>query len=469
MPEALMRRTPNKAKRKCLDFASRFDIFTGMSHNLLLNTGKTMSLAKKHTNEYLRFAVITILSLILAAALLGLDLSSSSLRIQDNTRVQKWQEDIDQLATELPEKHKDLFHSRPRADFESDISQLKGSLHTMTEQEVIFSLSKIVAAFGDAHTMLGYRPKVAFPLSLYWFQEGIFCINSLKEHREILDCRLLAIDGKPLEKVIDILTLAIAHENSSQLKKSIPNYLVYAEILYGAGIVSEQEKAVFTFENKHGQRFDVRLPSISMKSGFRPISSPRPNTPPPLYRKHQRAVYTFEYLPQEKMLYIAYNSCKIRKDKPFPVFVDEIFACADKNPVERFVIDIRNNGGGNSAVFAPMLRELKTRDALNRSERLFVIIGRRTFSSAVLNAIQLRNQTQAVFVGEPSGGRPNHFGEVRMFMLKHSRLPVTYSTKYFTISQEDTDAFYPDITVELSVQDFLSHRDPVVERIQEEI
>jgi len=198
------------------------------------------------------------------------------------------------------------------------------------------------------------------------------------------------------------------------------------------------------------------------------VTSPRPATPPPLYRKYQRATYAFEYLEQEKILYVAYNACRMRKDKPFPVFVDEVFACADRNPVERFIIDIRNNGGGNSSIFTPMLRELKKRDALNRKECLFVIIGRRTFSSAVLNAIQLRNQTQAVFVGEPSGGRPNHFGEVRMFMLKHSRLPVTYSTKYFTTSKEDTDSFYPDIPVELSVKDLLNHNDPVIEKILEE-
>ena len=236
-------------------------------------------------------------------------------------------------------------------------------------------------------------------------------------------------------------------------------------ILYGAGIIAEQEQAVFTFENKQGQRIEVELPSINMKSGFRPVSSPRPATPPPLYRKYQKAIYAFEYLEQEKILYVAYNSCRMRKDKPFPVFVKEVFACADAKPVEHFIIDLRNNGGGNSAIFTPMLQELKKREGLNQKDRLFVIIGRRTFSSAVLNAIQLRNQTQAVFIGEPTGGRPNHFGEVRMFMLKHSRLPITYSTKYFTTSPEDTDSFYPDIPVELSIQDFLNHHDPVIEKI----
>lgn len=408
--------------------------------------------------------VVAIVSVLAAKVIVSPRILSAA-PIQELSRVEKWKRDIEQLVAELPKRHKDLFRVRSREEFESDITRLQRELPNLSEPEMIFSLSKIVAAFGDAHTTVGYRPRFAFPLSLYWFKEGIFCTNALKEYQKVLDSRLSGVAGKPLDQVIEILSQAIPHENASQLKKAIPNYLVYAEFLYGAGIISDPDKAVFTFEIQ-GKPCDIELPAVSLKSDFRPVSSPRPQIPLPLYRKYQRALYAFEYLPQEKMLYVAYNSCRMRKDKPFPVFVEEIFACVDQNPIERFVIDIRNNGGGNSAIFMPMLKELTKRGPLNRKDRLFVITGRRTFSSAVLNAIQLRDQTQAVFVGEPSGGRPNHFGEVRMFMLRYSRLPVTYSTKYFTTSPEDTDSFYPDVIIELSIQDYLSHRDPVLEFIR---
>jgi hypothetical protein len=405
------------------------------------------------------------LILLIVGILFFLPNISGAVPRQEKSRAEKWVEDIDQLASELPRRHKNLFHTRSQADFNSDIRELKQSVSVMSDEAVIFALSRIVAAFGDSHTTLGYRPRIAFPLTFYWFKEGIFCINILPEYRPALDCRLVAIANKPIDRIIQTLALAIPHENQSQLKKSIPGYLVFADMLYGAGIIADSKTEVFTFENNQGKRFELELPSISLTSKFQPITSTKPDAPLPLYRKYQGAIYDFEYLPQQKTLYVIYNSCRIRKDKPFPDFVKEVFAAVDQNPVERFIIDIRNNGGGNSAIFAPMLKELKERSYLNSKNRLYVILGRRTFSSAVLNAIELRNKTEAIFVGEPTGGKPNHYGEVKTFMLKNSRLPVTYSTKYFTISKMDTDSFYPDIPVVLSFKDFLNNRDPVLERI----
>jgi len=387
---------------------------------------------------------------------------------QDRTRIERWMEDIDQLAVELPSRHKDLFHGRSESDFRDDIRALKDSLSNRKDEEIVFALSRIVAACGDSHTSLGFRPKIAFPLSFYWFKEGIFCVQAIPEYREALNCRLLEIEGQPITDIIQTLATAIPHENRSQLMKSIPGYLVFAEMLYGAGIIADPGKTVYSLEKKQGEPFELEMSSVSMKSGRRPESAKGPEIPLPFYRKYQKTIYEFEYLPSHKTLYVAYNLCRERPEKPFAQFIQEIFETADQNIVERFVIDLRHNGGGNSGIFEPMIPELIKRAALNRKDRLFVIVGRGTFSSAVLNAIQLRNQTQATFVGEPSGGKPNHFGEVRMFGLKNSKLPVTYSTKYFSISKKDTDAVYPDIAVDLSHEDFINHRDPVLERILQE-
>jgi len=325
-----------------------------------------------------------------------------------------------------------------------------------------------LAACGDSHTRLGFRPKIAFPLSFYWFKEGIFCVQALPEYRQALGCRLLSIEQKPIGDIIKTLSPAIPHENRSQLRKSVTGYLVFAEMLHGAGIIADPAGTVYSLENRRGEPLELEMPSVSMKSGRRPVSAVGPDTPLPLYRKYQKSIYDFEYLPAYKTMYVIYNSCRERPDKPFSRFVEEVFETVDQKNAERFVIDLRNNGGGNSAVFDPMIEELVGREDLNRKDRLYVIVGRSTFSSAVLNVVQLRNRTRATFVGEPSGGKPNHFGEVKIFFLKNSKLPVTYSTKYFSISKQDTDAVYPDIAVDFSHEDFINHRDPVLERILQE-
>jgi C-terminal processing protease CtpA/Prc len=102
---------------------------------------------------------------------------------------------------------------------------------------------------------------------------------------------------------------------------------------------------------------------------------------------------------------------------------------------------------------------------INQKGRLFVIIGRRTFSSAILNALDLKKKTAAVFYGEPTGGKPNHFGEIETLTLPHLKLKVSYSTKYFQFVDGDDPSLMPDVLVELTLDDYLALRDPVLEAI----
>ena len=147
------------------------------------------------------------------------------------------------------------------------------------------------------------------------------------------------------------------------------------------------------------------------------------------------------------------------------IFGREVLAFADTHPVKRFVVDLRGNDGGDSSLAQPLITGIKQRTALNQRGHLFVIMGRGTFSSAILNVLDFKNKTHAIFVGEPTGGKPNHYGEFEEFTLPHSRLRVGYSTKYFTYSQDDTPSFAPDVRVELSSADYFAGRDSVLEAI----
>jgi C-terminal processing protease CtpA/Prc len=111
--------------------------------------------------------------------------------------------------------------------------------------------------------------------------------------------------------------------------------------------------------------------------------------------------------------------------------------------------------------------ELKKRPHFLKKGSTYVLIGRRTFSSAILNAIDLKKQTSAIFVGEPTGGKPNHYGEVQMMRLPQSGLPVTYSIKYFRVLDDDPESLEPDIFVEPGISDYLEKTDPVLNYVLE--
>jgi C-terminal processing protease CtpA/Prc len=184
----------------------------------------------------------------------------------------------------------------------------------------------------------------------------------------------------------------------------------------------------------------------------------------PLYRSHPDENYWYEYLEDEKIIYLNYNSCQQMRDKPFEIFAREFWDFIEGHEAEKLVLDIRNNRGGISSILDPFIKEVK-KSSFNQPGRLYVIIGRDTYSSAVLNAVRLKKETNASFVGEATGGEPNHYGEVKQFTLPNSEKPIRYSTKYFKWLDEDTNTLEPDMVIEETFAAYRAGVDPVTEWI----
>jgi hypothetical protein len=109
----------------------------------------------------------------------------------------------------------------------------------------------------------------------------------------------------------------------------------------------------------------------------------------------------------------------------------------------------------------------------------------------VLNALELQQKTNAVFVGEPTSGSANHYGEYKIFILPNSKIRVHYSTKYFStgifdlgsmntgdwlggfgyanprypVSEPDTNSFTPDVTTEPTGAEYVTGQDPILDYI----
>jgi hypothetical protein len=80
----------------------------------------------------------------------------------------------------------------------------------------------------------------------------------------------------------------------------------------------------------------------------------------------------------------------------------------------------------------------------------------------VLNAWQLATEAGASLVGEPTGGKPNHVGEIRRMQLPFSGLSLYCSTKTFRLVPGDPPSLEPDLLVPTTFEDVLAGRDPVM-------
>lgn len=124
----------------------------------------------------------------------GLWLLAAALPLQaaGPVRTAWWREDLTSLASELPRRHVNLFFELKREDFERAVAELDRRIPELSDAEVVVGMMRIVAMAGDSHTSISapFRP---LPISLRWFQEGLFVTAVAAEHREALGGRVVQI------------------------------------------------------------------------------------------------------------------------------------------------------------------------------------------------------------------------------------------------------------------------------------
>ncbi|WP_315122170.1 S41 family peptidase [uncultured Clostridium sp.] len=379
----------------------------------------------------------------------------------------KWIEDIDLLALELPKRHKNLFFHKKEREFYEEIEGLKNNIDYYDSYEIAVNLGKIVASFRDAHTSLSLPVRLLYPMELYWFKDGIYVIHTLEEYKEILNCKITHINNIDIEEAINILSEIVSYENQWLLKAQLPKYLPAVEILYGLEIIDDFGSLKVGFEDQKGSKKTLEISPLAIKEVREKLKlTYNDESNLPLWEKNSDKYYWFEYLNDFKVLYFKYNACRNMNDINLNNFCEQLIKFIEENDVEKLIIDFRNNFGGDSRLLEPFIEYVKSSKTINNKGNLFVIVGRETFSSALLNVFSLKENTNAIFIGEGSGGKPNCYGEVERFNLKNSGLTVCYSTKYYKIIEDDRLlSFTPDINIELSIEDYIENIDPSLEFI----
>jgi len=391
----------------------------------------------------------------------------------------QWREDLHAFAEQAPKLHKNLFHALPREQFEAAMQRLNDRIPSLSRNQIIIELARIVAKIGDGHSYLSLlEPPISFrryPIKLYEFPDGIYVVSADPKYKALLGGRVVEIGNSPFERAYRAVGEIVPHDNEMQVKWLAPNYATIAEVLDGLGLADDAENLALTVL-KDGKRVKARLvPEPARRAHYHGwdiaagwADARAPGAPVPLWLQSSDDAYWFKYLPEEKILYVQYNQVRNKTDETLEAFFKRVIAYAETNPVERFVLDVRLNGGGNNYLNRPIIHAFIRSDKINQPGRLFTIIGRQTFSAAMnfVNAMKLNTHT--LFVGEPTGARPNMYGDNAPLTLPKSKIAVHLSTLWWQdMDPRDTrDYQAPDLAAELTMADYRAGRDPALEVIK---
>lgn len=382
-----------------------------------------------------------------------------------------WKNELDYLVSELKKRHPNPFTVISEKDFDANVVQLQQRISDLSGKEATFELMELVASIGDGHTLVAPDSSSFrfFPINVRWFEDGVYVRAIDRKHKDLVGSKLVAVGDTPVDEIVERFKKFLSHDNDWGIRKLVDKQFQTVEYLERANVLDDEETATFHFEpgsKKQSVKFKAIKPADSRKVRFiNPYGAGlmKKSIFLDLLIKDEHGMpFWNEWIPEHKLVYFKYNQC--RNSEGFAKFVNDTAAFIAENDVEKFVLDIRDNAGGSALVFRPLLQYLLDNKDLNQKGKLFVMVGRDTFSSAMFAACEMR-QTNAIFVGEPTGARPNHFGEVKTFKLPGSGLVVYHSTKYFTLEEKDSDTFEPEIRIRYTAKDSFAAHDQALQAV----
>jgi hypothetical protein len=317
-------------------------------------------------------------------------------------------------------------------------------------------------------------------VKLYFFKDGLFVRSATREHAGIVGARVVRIGRLATDQVYEAVRELIGRDNEMNARYFAPFLLVMPEILDAIGAIDDPENAPLLLEQN-----GVRTVAVLRPSGLAPMMpsdtdvswAPEagwedmrgrdgPRTPLWL-RGDPRDYMRLEYLPGSRTAYVQFNKVGDEAEETIAAFAGRLRAFVDSGAVDRVVLDLRLNRGGDGTLNRPLLLSLIRSRKLEGPGRLFVLIGRSTFSAAQFLVHDLEAYTDAVFVGEPTAGKPNSYGDSRRITLPNSGITVRASIFYWQRGHPlDTRQWKgPDVAAELTSRDYRANVDPAMREV----
>lgn len=397
-----------------------------------------------------------------------------------------WKTDINFLKTELIKKHKNLFFKISKQEFEKETDNIINNLDKDNDITTTIKLTQLIARIGDTHTNLkiGHLLKKSktLPLGLMSFNNGFYISATSKSNYEILDKKLIAINNYKIETIIDSLKTLFVPENIGIINENSPK-LISNHVLLNYFGFSKPEESTYSLKltdtNGNITNYNLNEINIPLRRNRDKIYM-KVNAQRPFYMNGSRKIFKEQYFPKEKIYFVQYNKCVSKETiekygnkefayryPSFKEFESKVLKELKENKeIDKLIFDMRFNQGGSSYLAENLIEQIAKNKEINQKDKLFVAVGNKTFSSAIFNTVNFKKNTNATIIGEKTGGKPNHYGNIKKFVLPYSRITVTYSSDFYQLDDKNENTITPDILIERSYKDYKKGIDPIFEYVK---
>ena len=423
------------------------------------------------------------------------------------------------------------FHPLPLVDevafarFEKYAESLCDKLDERMERPAFqVELNRWLALLQDAHTFVMLDDTSLYPFTLRYY-EGSFYFRSLPDL--VPDCmgkELIAMNGRAVDSLIQELMVYVPSEN--QVKACITGsfFMNHKAFLNALGIDTDRD---IRFMFADGD--EVRLPSSldkgaagshQVKQVLHPVTARRNKpfhyqiTGDTCYFQFNAMIDRFSYWQGCRLMQVSPDKAVADNLPLFADFLDEMACAMAVHNVNRLVIDMRYNGGGNSVLgdvlleflgvslqdIRPFRSYIRVSDFLQTYyPALFIrdkyesmrgklveqnqvmndlaadmpkpssrfhgevtfIQGQNTFSSANYLLTLVKDNALFPIIGTPTSQSPTCFGDVLCVELPYTQTKGYISHSYFVRPDERNQetSLLPDSLIRTSLKDWLNGKD----------
>ena len=362
---------------------------------------------------------------------------------------------------------------------------------SLTPVELFRRAAPLVTMLGDGHTMLRFpyesyftQERLRLPMNVEVVSAGRLQVGRCIDGGIPAGSEILAINGHSAAEMLQaMMPYASGERDFFRLERIKYDFPALFEMFYAA----DNYEVAYRTGTSGGDTLRHLLPALTYGEIMKRMPTKRllpPDTDP----------YSFRILKEEGAAVVDFRRC----DDPqgMQQFADSLFATLRREGIRNLIVDVRQNGGGNSQVGDVLLRYLAARPftqfarALTRvtpttrrllgdlslvpgwsfSEnadtsrfirpltaeeghfdgRVYLLTSHQTFSSAGSFAWAFKEFGAGTVVGEEAGGMGVSFGDFVRYTLPDSRLACTISHKrfwHYGADEEDIHGALPDYAV----------------------
>lgn len=423
-----------------------------------------------------RIALAIILLILIVIVPVGIDKLYQGIRSSFLTEKEKRIEDIERLEYLLTNEFSGYSVLPGTENFNLELRELKNKIQqdtSFSKADFGLDIVKVVSAFKDPHTVVYNKDqflKDNFPYRLKW-SNGNYYILSGTINKNWLGAKVLQFDNTTFKDAFKQLSKFANSPNETGTAYFVDTFDRSSDALFYSGISTKKNEITLKLELHTGEIKDFTfksLPKNTIKQlpDYQTISTKYKNIKKPLYRTSKPENYWYQFLKEHNIFYVRYDYCvdQGNADK----FWTNVFNQLQLLKPKKFILDIRNNPGGDTNTHKVFLQKIKKDTIVNKYGSLFTLINRGTGSAAVSLASEMQKRTQSILIGEKTIDTPSTTSDPTFYTLPHSKITILIPAVYHNNSHiyDQRDAIIPDITMYQNFAEDMYLKDVVLDSIK---